>query len=163
MGCDIHDYVEVRKDDVWEKVGYRFPNPYYDPDKKIFVTVIDGEIDDNDIWNVPAIDSPICTRSYILFSVLAGVRGSYDSIAQPRGLPSDVSKDVRILSDDWGSDGHSHSWVTLRELQEYDWSKLGEEATYLGWFVSNTIPMLEKLGDPDDVRLVFWFDNGILV
>jgi hypothetical protein len=28
-----------------------------------------------------------------------------------------------------------------------------------GYFIENTIPQLQKLGDPDDVRIVFFFDN----
>ena len=29
----------------------------------------------------------------------------------------------------------------------------------VGSFLTETIPALQKLGAPDDVRIVFWFDN----
>ncbi|MGI9405256.1 MAG: hypothetical protein ACR2O4_02700 [Hyphomicrobiaceae bacterium] len=28
-----------------------------------------------------------------------------------------------------------------------------------GWFLTETVPKMQKLGDPEDVRCVFWFDN----
>lgn len=66
-----------------------------------------------------------------LFGVLAGVRNDdaragepYRPIAVPRGLPADVSEEMRQWADDYGSDGHSHSWLSVRELVDYDWQQV---------------------------------------
>lgn len=69
-------------------------------------------------------------RNYDLFGMLADVRNGrgfagcetgdgFEPIADPRGLPKDVSDPVKAESDRWDSDGHSHSWLTLAELQAY--------------------------------------------
>ena len=100
MGTDIHAYLEKKnKKGKWEFVK-RFP-----------------------------ID-----RKYNLFSVLANVRNGYgfagvktsdgfNPISKPKGLPEDVSKITKKESDSLGVDGHSHSWLTLKEIEEFDWSQ----------------------------------------
>lgn len=57
--------------------------------------------------------------------MLAGVRNQFelDPISQPKGLPYDVSQELKEESDHLGTDGHSHSYVTLKELMSYDWDK----------------------------------------
>ncbi len=37
----------------------------------------------------------------------------------PKGLPDNVSIEVKTESDEWGIDGHSHSFLTLKELLDY--------------------------------------------
>lgn len=187
-------------------------------------------------------------RNYDLFSILADVRNGYgfagvptgshiNPISDPKGLPDDVSHEVYMEAKKWGRDGHSHSWLTLRELQEYDWNQakvhvgivdVAEYATFkakgaptswsggvhgpnvkevsnkemddifrklqsgemtidpdsnefqlliggihyitritwpetyresAGYFYTHHLPLLASFGDPDSVRLVFWFDN----
>lgn len=114
MGCDIHLFTEVKKtingterwvnSDSWEI------NPYYrygtDEDRKY-----ERELDHKSIYS---------GRNYELFGILADVRGVGNPvISEPKGLPEDVSDVVKNESDRWGSDGHSHSYLTLRELVEY--------------------------------------------
>ncbi len=116
MGCDIHLAVEVQDakgvwhsvDEWGDKYGDGYPtimHPYYDD------------------------------RNYNLFAILANVRNGYGfggiptgdgfvPMAAPRGLPRDASIEVRAWSDRWGGDGHSHSWCTLRELLDYDWTQI---------------------------------------
>lgn len=87
MGCDIHWFIEVQQDDGhWKSVPL-------------------GINDD-------------LGRNYRLFARLADVR-NYDGeepIAEPRGLPADVSDEVKKDSWEYGMDGHSHSWLSLEEL-----------------------------------------------
>lgn len=225
MGCDIHSYVEIRKDGQWEHYNWysQFQKGIWD----------DGspEYDYSAMFNHPL----YIHRNYDLFAILANVRNGrgfagistgtgFKPISMPRGLPGDVTFDVKKESDNWGADGHSHSYVTLRELLEYDWE--GQVTTHFGvvdeeeyqafkskgepllwagdisgrsiikisnaemdllltgdlerkegiryyttikwdetyldsvgkhWFI--TLDELKKLGSPEDVRLVFWFDN----
>ncbi len=109
MGCDIHIYFEcnrsIRGSNKWVSGDYFKSNPYYN-----------GE-DENEYEIVP-----ICSgRNYELFSVLADVRNynGIEPICQPKGLPDDCCELIKKASKDWGSDGHSHSYFTLRELQDY--------------------------------------------
>ena len=112
MGCDIHLFTEIKKsinsEEKWVNVDNWRYNPYYE----------EGNDDGERMMDVEPLYSG---RNYELFSVLAGVRdyGNNDRIDDPRGLPEDVSDVTKKESDRWGSDGHSHSWLTLRELKEY--------------------------------------------
>lgn len=227
MGCDIHFYVE-RKDgdewisaDTWEQSEYG-PSILYE--KRFYNS-----------------------RNYDLFAILADVRNGrgfagidtgdgFNPIAPCRGLPDDVSPQVAAEHERWDGDGHSHSWFTVKELMDYDWTqiaihrgyvtfpvyekfkrlqkwdqspeevcgnvsggstvKLPESAfankldelkqspwsdtvinaaftdrTYakIEWpepywhccrnFLHETMPKLWRIGSPEDVRAVFWFDN----
>lgn len=217
MGCDIHCYAEVKTNNKWKKVGSIFKNPWY-----IWYKDNNKEVPKNE---KEFTDSPYDGRNYNLFSILAGVRNDYNilPISNPKGLPNDISNEVRGKYSVWEDDGHSASWLTTKELKEYDWKN--KTANYSGWFsikdyvkfkngednfgygkdvggamvvkisqeeadlmlyknnfdknksyyvycewiescyessrffVDDTIPTLEKLGNPEDVRIVFWFDS----
>lgn len=211
MGCDIHLCVEKRVDGEW--VAVKREHEWYKE------KTVDW------LWH---------GRNYSLFAILADVRNGYGvagvdtgegyiPISQPRGLPFGTSDEVRGEAQDWGYDGHSHSWLTLRELQEYDWQRVTKRVgwvndkeyahfrehgrprewsggvsgrsvmhltnemmdalldghiikrddlyyyTLVEWeetyresvkhALDEIMPKLVKLGDPDDVRIVFWFDN----
>lgn len=110
MGCDIHAMIERRVDHTG--------NGYY-ADKTWSEWLNAGD--------------PDLKRNYNLFTVLAGVRDGYgvDPIAQPRLIGDrhqfdedkayavDVCDEFNGWAKSWGRDGHSHSYVTLRELKEY--------------------------------------------
>jgi len=117
MGCDIHLHVERRDEEgkwVFEDVREYPPEIAYaswDKDKR---------------W-----PRWYHGRNYACFAILANVRNGYGfagvptgegykHMADPRGLPDDVSEAVQTESIEWGMDGHSHSWFTLAELQAYD-------------------------------------------
>lgn len=111
MGCDIHLFTEIKKsinsEDKWVNVDNWRYNPYYK----------EGSDDGEEMLHVESLYSG---RNYELFGILAGVRDlSNDAIDDPRGLPEDVSSVTKKASDRWDGDGHSHSWLTLRELKEY--------------------------------------------
>ena len=111
MGSDIHIYTEIKKsinsEDKWVNVDNWRYNPYYQ--------------EGNNNWErMLSVESIYSGRNYELFGILAGVRNrNNDSIDDPRGLPEDVSEVTKKESDRWDGDGHSHSWLTLRELKEY--------------------------------------------
>lgn len=100
MGCDIHLVVERRHEDRW--IGVH-ACPYH---KSRNGTEI--------YWWA------VTDRNYELFSKLAGVR-DYEgsSAATPRGMPDDASDLALMRVADWGSDGHSHSWCSMREALEF--------------------------------------------
>lgn len=225
MGCDIHTFIEIKQNRVWELFDWR--KKYEDG------TYEDGEVKYN--YDGYFDDPFYIHRNYNLFAVLANVRNGrgfagiptgsgFKPIDYPRGLPDDVTTEVEIASDRYGVDGHSHSYLTIKELLDYDWdgqvttqygvvevdeykvfkqngkpnswsgdisggmvrkvsneemdnliagnSELLKTLTYCTtvkwtesyrdavgpwWF--KTLDKLAELGSPDDVRLVFWFDN----
>lgn len=245
MGCDIHLYVEVRKNNKWKPA-----DSWLTYGKEYGHFEDDGDESKRPV--VPYDDEYYNGRNYKLFAMLANVRNgvgfagidtgnAVNPISEPKGLPEDVSDVIEKCSEYWGSDGHSHSYLTVKELMEYDWTQtatyrgtvsaweyvkwsswgkergLGPES-YCGsitgasvrhvtekqmkaiiddileekgkekhqlkqedlkgfantfckieWktpyyesaqeFLSQTIPRLWKLGKPEDVRIVFWFDN----
>lgn len=176
MGCDIHSYAEVRKDGQWQKVGEVFPLDEFGRD-----------------WHKKThTDKPFDWRNYGLFGFLAGVR-NYSAItplSEPKGLPDDLSSEVHASAEHWDADGHSHSWLSLRELLAPDyesqvWDRrytrqegpnffnggataaatethLGTRESlrhFLGDRYFEHLDVLKSLGQPDDVRIIFWFDN----
>jgi len=219
MGCDIHLYVEVRQaDGSWKSV--------------------DQWVTEDGYFHVPYEKQFYNGRNYDLFAILANVRNGvgfagvktgagFNPISEPKGLPADVSTEVKQCSENWGADGHSHSWHTVSDLWAFDWtqttinqgwingetfqrwqwnideppvtycggvsgpsvklvtvdemkalvaacpkgdlSSLGDTYCLASWgimycaaapyFWSNTIPRLLRLGKPEDVRIVFFFDS----
>lgn len=177
MGCDIHSFAERKRNGKWEKVGEHFSlgeweKEYYKKEK--------GE-------------NPFDWRSYSMFAFLANVR-NYDHcepISEPKGIPNDVCDEIKSEYEDWESDAHSSSYLTLKELLEFDydkvfWNRRISRTTYnenggsftngaalaeegegtvlsyrenLGEFFFIHLKELEELGSPDEVRIVFWFDN----
>lgn len=119
MGCDIHAIMQVRKNS-------------------------------NSVWVTSEV-LPI-VRNYWLFAALANVRNGRGfagvetgkeirPISEPRGLPSDIVSELDenhlylphrvVYNDDFQAvyttmflGEHSHSWLSLIELLEYDWGQL---------------------------------------
>lgn len=120
MGCDVHMYMEVRdKEQCWHEVSRQ--TVVHDP-------LGDSQRIVNEYW-YPG-------RNYDEFAILADVRNGYGfagvdtgdgyvPLAKPKGLPDDVSLSIRERSDSWDIDGHSHSFLTLKELiaDEDYWSQ----------------------------------------
>ena len=120
MGCDIHLVVERRRrDGRWERVlppvEARDPWLVKNERRRAEFAWYDG-------------------RNYALFAILADVRnygGYLHPISGPRGLPSDLAPESRLIEDytlhtdddDVFSGDHSFSWLTLAELQAYRWER----------------------------------------
>lgn len=125
MGTDIHMLAERRIKGKWEMVKDRvFPNPYYD----------DGT-DEDDNNNTRYTNVPYSNRNYDLFAILADVRNGawgdhFNPISAPKGYPLDLDPDAQKDLDciaDYTDDlphlsvQHSASYLTLKELLDYDW------------------------------------------
>ena len=162
MGCDIHVYLEkytsVNGEYKWVNVDHWQLNPDFGSHEN------EREYDLIPFyWG----------RNYDLFSILAEVRGSYDPIDDPRGLPEDVTDATRQEFERWGQDAHTPSHYTLKELKDYLYnnSEDDELTETLKRFVE---PMENRFREEfwitnDDekrytvkenaFRVVFWFDN----
>ena len=100
-------------------------------------------------------------RIYSRFGALANVRepGPF-----PRGIPTDISDTTKLHIEQWGSDGHSHSYLSIADAfnifkrtssnKDYDF--------YDAFDFSHREEVCPKCGQKeaqDNYRLVFWFDN----
>lgn len=137
MGCDIHAIVQVKQPDGNWKTA-EFDHPDY------------GKVGYSWVEEPKTKDfSDLLGRSYDLFAILADVRNGrgfagsdtgdgFDSISARRGLPEDFEQD-RFFDEDgpcsesydgvWLGD-HSHTWITLDEFLNFDWSKTTKKR---GW------------------------------
>jgi len=99
MGCDIHAYREKQVNGQW-------------------VTADEWDTEDPEDIHVPYEKLAYRGRDYKLFGLLAdGVRSSHAVSFKVRGLPSDVSPEVKANAEGWGVDGHNHSYLYLNELK----------------------------------------------
>ena len=145
MGCDIHLFVEVRKDGKWEAIKDIDKIALWQAQENLkdFENLDEGEVSGytemDFIERVEQESKPKYMflyngRNYNLFSMLADVRNGYKCngklymitpISEPRGVPSDASDAYKEYVEEWGVDGHSHSYFTLAELDTPYW--LGTE------------------------------------
>ena len=132
MGTDIHMACEIKRNGKWELVrGKVFKNPWYRPGSEY-------RWEQEEYTN-----DPYDCRNYNLFAILADVRNgtgfagikigeAFNPISMPKGYPEDMCDELKgdinyydyddragILSGD-----HSASWLTLKELLEYDWNQM---------------------------------------
>jgi hypothetical protein len=142
MGCDIHMVLERKVGKEWIGI-HNFPYWYQRADKNGRDTA----------W-------PIATdRNYDRFNALAGVRG--EGPAVPRGTPEDASPLARLLIEEWDSDGHSHSWMTLKEAAPIFAKTEWKQSKPDDWAAEYPVCYFFGIEEDQakDYRLVFWFDN----
>lgn len=173
MGCDIHSFLEVRKDGKWEVEGDVFPLSGWDLEYSLSRK------------RGTHTSHPFDWRSYGMFGFLADVRNySHSPVIQPPTytIPDDASDKIKEMFEDGGGDYHSHTYLTLRQLTEHDYDKtfwdrrvskngngasLAEEGEgqtvvlrdWLGEGFFEQIEIMKTLGGLDDVRVILWFDN----
>ena len=129
MGCDIHFHVEMKTAEGWVRAEPLVKNQWH------------GQWDNEPEFTHEEFYGG---RNYSLFAMLADVRNDYGiaPIVQPRGLPGDASESVRASSDDWGVDGHSHSWLSLAELFNVPWHE--NNLTHSGWVTPGEFERFDK-------------------
>lgn len=137
MGCDIHFYVEKKNKETgaWESPE-TWVKKYEDCGPMVDKSYYDG-------------------RDYNLFAMLANVRNGYSFAGcdtgdgfvpitgkDPRGLPDDVSPEVAAQAEEWDCDGHSHQYLTVHDILNYNWAQTTklrgyvDPATFAQWIDS---------------------------
>lgn len=186
MGCDIHSFAERKRNGKWEKVEEGF----------IELSQFEKDCQKKEKGN-----EPFDWRSYSMFAFLADVR-NYDCcepLSEPKGFPDD-SEFLNSIYDEDAFYGvattnkqdieefyHSCSYLTLKELLDFDYTKTfwnrrvtkqtgsnswngaslaeegeGEIVSYrdnLGEGFFKELEELKTLGEPENVRVVFYFDS----
>lgn len=164
MWCDIHLTVEKynkklsKREVLPDTIEYDW-NWYYDENEK----------------KLPEWLRELRHRSYNNFSILAWVRNGYwfagvqtwvwfEPIQEDRWIPEDVSPIVKewVKSREW--DWHSHGWLTIKEILDYDFDKETKTVGYLTpdeykeykekWTLPKWwwIAMSAKICDEDDIK-----------
>lgn len=145
MGCDIHLCLEKKYKDRW--------------------VMIDNFKGFRDFYSGTYAFREAQQRNYARFAALAGVRGDGPD---PVGWPEDASDGAMLMSESYGRDGHSHSWVGLEVAalvfegtagDKPDWMK-GEWDSYSRFFGLEIGEADEGYDGPaSDYRVLFFFDN----
>lgn len=146
MGCDIHLFVEARKSatEPWELVAIKSRCDWCNG-KKVRK---DGEV----CYGCKGFGERIgfSSRNYNTFAILANVRNGrgfagcdtgdgFEPISEPRGLPEDMSSELRAIQASEDSDAnydacrrawgcgwlgdHSFSHLLLSELVSFNWNR----------------------------------------
>lgn len=96
-----------------------------------------------------------CYRNYKRFAALASVRGNG---LTPKGLPDDISESAKLYSEEFGSDGHSHSCLPLMEASKIFLNTEDERNKKIDTPESHYFD-IDLDCAPGEYRIVFWFDN----
>ncbi len=115
-------------------------------------------------------------RNYIVFAKMADVRNwdrSIIPISKPKGLPSSTTNMTKFHSDNWNSDGHSHSWLSydemvelvrfVKEREEEPWDNM-KWTDFDVWLFDHSLLGFKEYPNKypqglEDIRMIFWFDN----
>jgi len=128
MGCDIHIICEVKENGQWKLNKENiFPNSdYYAALEYKKLAEERGEEYKIYDWQKNEFQSyPDDNRSYNWFGVLANVRNEkFDFISEPKGVPDDCCEEWKELVEANQYDYHSHSYLSVKELIEFDWNKV---------------------------------------
>ena len=174
MGCDIHSYVEVKHGDKWEQATDLFPL------EEFWQRVRKKEKGDSpfDCRHYGMFGFLANVRNY----------SHVPCIAEPKyAIPEDASDPVKEQYEYWDSDAHTATWLTLKQLLDFSYDQLfwdrrvmkqtapncwngaaladegeGEHLTvrkFLGDQFFRDLEIMRGLGEPENVRVVFWFDN----
>jgi len=150
MGCDIHHAVEVRKDGVWHlHWANTIGRHYIDDDETYSSSFIWGDAFDQlpKTYQEKMASPFVIDRDYDVFAILGNVRNTdgarqFVSMSDKWGLPDDATKQVKAWARSWGVGGHSHSFVTLKEMLTYDFDRpkkrraLTDIMSYADWLLN---------------------------
>lgn len=92
-------------------------------------------------------------RNYSTFAFLANVRNRFNTKGfEPKGKPVEMSEESSKLFEKWEDDGHSQSYLTLKELDEFDKSDYySRKCRVVGEFIK----MLKEFGGtiPEQMKI----------
>ena len=173
MGVDIHSLVEVKTNGKWVIVKHAIFDDY-------------GDIETAEFFekrNYAVFGFLADVRNYSCCQPICEPKGFPDDSEY---LNSSIYGSDRNIINDLQEDSsyHSRGWLTLKELLDFDyeqkfWNKRpvfpnqwnnqflvnegeGQPITYrkhLGEGFFKDIEVLKTLGNPEDVRIIFWFND----
>jgi len=165
MGTDIHPLLEIKVDNKWEAVrdSYSVIREDYNGEENV------------SIYLGPHKTDFYFGRCYTSFSILAGVRNwyrddcsssdsVYSCIDRPRGIPVDSSEIFKQACTEWMGDAHSHSYLYLKELNEWLYENRIPKEELKELRIYRFIQVMNKYAEENNlcpvcIRLCFFFDN----
>lgn len=148
MKTQIHVYSEVRHNQEWiatERDTYNEEQP------------------SRFGWIRVTMKGVSCPEEYPFYGLLVdGARASWPWSFEQRGMPQDVSEEIRNVCDSFGFESYGHSHLTLKDLVEkyLELMVSGLEAKSQMVYLRELIRSLSELSeDHTGVRIVLWFDN----
>ena len=153
MGCDIHMHMEQKVDGEWREIHGEF-------------SAVCAE-------DCPSV--PFDWRTYAVFSFLNHEVRNYGGMPpvfgeEGRGVPDD-SVFKAEWEDEYSRDYHSASWLLVSELLAVDYDNIMTQYandplpvslrdTLHDFFFMDLKILKDMAGEyPENIRLVFWFDN----
>ena len=154
MGTDIYTAAERRRQSGgWERAEPMVPNPFRRNEDRMRIVrrtpgwekaypefvrerIFDGR--NRDLY------------SALAFGVSAGPVSLVEPVAQPRGLPDDVTEETRAYDH---SEAYGRSWLLVREIEDFDWDQPVIETTAPLVAVEPWAPRNPPRGYPNGVRL----------
>lgn len=153
MGCDIHGFLEVRKNGKWELAELKGKQPF---SQRHYITF--GFLAGVRRHNIPTVKhtSGLPTDSEYLNSLSENI---YMGYAGSKYIQN--TRREEIYND---MDYHSHGFVLLKDLSEFDYDQVVSDyneslENLLGVNFFEDIYTMRKLGGVEDVRFIYWFDN----
>lgn len=143
MGTDIHMVVERFDGKAWQPVRFN--------ERPCVPTCPKNETCWR-CWGRGRVSDPIYDgRSYSLFAVLAGIRSGSGFAGTPTGDPIPPISEPRGIPEDFASDRgdigeYGFSWLTLAELQAFDWSQPVKRD---GWVRPDQFKVFRETGRPN--------------
>lgn len=172
MGCDIHAFTEVRRPNgLWQYTeGDEDPgedgNYDYEQQKRAYAKAVAQGVVGDDLEDlIPRpMNTPDINRNYWLFGTLHDdVRCSFPFSLPGKGFPEDASDPVAADFKRWDMDAHSPSYLTLAELKLLAATLMISNEEHARDICGSVVELISEMpphtGDPEDQRLVFWFDN----
>lgn len=189
MGCDIHGFAEIKKEGKWIRMdgdifGYEGEYtsiPFHWRSYAVFGFLADVRNYSHSESISECKGLPHDSEYLNSVSPYAYDRNPMNGEDIPESERDTIRKN--LLEGDY----HSYSWLTLKELLKFNYdedlwdrrvskqiapnawsdSQLAEEGegeitTYrehLGSLFFSDLEVLKTLGDPEDVRIIFWFDS----
>lgn len=148
MKTQIHVYSEVRHKQQWTATARETYTE--DPPSRFG-------------WIKVTMKGVSCPEDYSFYGLLVkGARSSWPWSFEQRGMPEDVSEEIRNVCDSFGIDSYGHSHLTLKDLVEkyLELMVSGLQAKPQMVYLRQLIQSLSELSaDHTDIRIVFWFDN----
>lgn len=136
MGCDIHGFCEVKENGVWKLNTKKvFKNSYYLSPEELKERQKENPDYEISEWQKDEFqEHPSTSRNYDWFAILADVRNGrgfagvptgdgFAIISEPKGVPDDATEEWLENVDQWDSDMHSHSYLTLEDFDSFDWNQ----------------------------------------
>ncbi|OZC02470.1 hypothetical protein BSZ36_05440 [Rubricoccus marinus] len=133
VGTDLYTFAERRRSArQWGRAEPLVPNPFREDEEWMAIvqqtpgweanypalvreTIYDGR--NRDLYDALA------------FGVVAGGQYLIEPVAQPRGLPDDVTNETRAEAEYQRNDAFGWSWLMVHEIEAYDWDREVIETT----------------------------------